>query len=61
MSDPEEAIAIFREFEKLGVRLVVDDFGTGYLSSPSRSRTVFAHSAWERVSRRQTNSRICVY
>lgn len=32
MADPEKAIEIFRETEKLGVRFVVDDFGTGFSS-----------------------------
>jgi diguanylate cyclase (GGDEF)-like protein/PAS domain S-box-containing protein len=32
MDDPEQAIAIFRELEKLGVHFVIDDFGTGYSS-----------------------------
>lgn len=32
MDEPEQAIAIFREMERSGVRFVVDDFGTGYSS-----------------------------
>src|SRR5205807_996505 len=32
LADAEKALAMFREIQNLGVRIVFDDFGTGYAS-----------------------------